>query len=105
MDYRFTLAAERTFLAWIRTALTLLAGGVAAHELIGNFGIPVVRTAMATATIGLAAIVAAGALLRWRAIDSAIRRDASLPASTLMPVLAVAITILCTLVGIAVAIS
>lgn len=26
-DYRFTLANERTFLAWIRTALALLAGG------------------------------------------------------------------------------
>ena len=27
-DYRFSLANERTFLAWIRTALSLLAGGV-----------------------------------------------------------------------------
>ena len=27
-DYRFSLANERTFLAWIRTALALLAGGV-----------------------------------------------------------------------------
>ena len=26
-DYRFTLANERTFLAWVRTALGLLAGG------------------------------------------------------------------------------
>ena len=28
-DYRFTLANERTFLAWIRTALALMAGAVA----------------------------------------------------------------------------
>ena len=27
-DYRFTLANERTFLAWLRTALALIAGGV-----------------------------------------------------------------------------
>ena len=28
-DYRFSLANERTFLAWIRTALGFLAAGVA----------------------------------------------------------------------------
>lgn len=27
-DYRFSLANERTFLAWIRTSLGFLAGGV-----------------------------------------------------------------------------
>lgn len=27
-DYRFTLANERTFLAWVRTGLALLAGGL-----------------------------------------------------------------------------
>ena len=32
LDYRFTLANERTFLAWIRTALALIAGGVAAAK-------------------------------------------------------------------------
>ncbi|MDT5236302.1 MAG: putative rane protein, partial [Mycobacterium sp.] len=34
LDYRFTLANERTFLAWIRTALALLAGGVAVVQLV-----------------------------------------------------------------------
>ena len=32
-DPRFTLANERTFLAWIRTALALIAGGVALEAL------------------------------------------------------------------------
>ena len=32
-DARFTLANERTFLAWIRTALALVAGGVALETL------------------------------------------------------------------------
>ena len=34
-DYRFSLANERTFLAWIRTALGLMAAGIAAHFLEG----------------------------------------------------------------------
>lgn len=38
-DYRFTLANERTFLAWIRTALALLAGGVAVIKLVPSFSV------------------------------------------------------------------
>jgi putative membrane protein len=33
-DYRFSLANERTFLAWIRTALAILASGVALDQLV-----------------------------------------------------------------------
>ncbi len=32
IDYRFSLANERTFLAWTRTALALIAGGVVAAK-------------------------------------------------------------------------
>ncbi|WP_067805289.1 YidH family protein [Nocardia beijingensis] len=102
VDYRFTLAAERTFLAWIRTALALLAGGVAVHELVRTFATPAIAV-LATAAIGLATAVAVGAYLRWRAIDSAIRRDRPLPSSILIPALAGAVTVLCVLAGVAVA--
>ncbi|MEU2257657.1 DUF202 domain-containing protein [Nocardia xishanensis] len=103
VDYRFTLAAERTFLAWIRTALALLAGGVAVHELVRTFATPAIRTTLATVAIGLATVVAAAAYPRWRAVDDAIRRDRPLPVSKLMLVLAVAITAICLLTGIAMA--
>ncbi len=36
-DYRFTLANERTFLAWLRTSLSLLAAGIAVVQLIPAF--------------------------------------------------------------------
>src|ERR1700721_906742 len=36
-DYRFTLANERTFLAWIRTALALVAAGLAIVQLLPPF--------------------------------------------------------------------
>ena len=34
VDYRFLLANERTFLAWMRTALGLIAGGVALEQFV-----------------------------------------------------------------------
>ena len=38
-DYRFSLANERTFLAWIRTALGFLAAGVGLDQLAPDFAI------------------------------------------------------------------
>ena len=46
-DYRFTLANERTFLAWVRTSLGLLAAGVAVRQLVEPFGIEGGRTTLA----------------------------------------------------------
>ena len=48
-DYRFTLANERTFLAWIRTALALIAGGIAVVQFVPAFGIPGVRHGLSVA--------------------------------------------------------
>lgn len=39
-DYRFSLANERTLLAWLRTALALVAGGVAMTQFVPDLGIP-----------------------------------------------------------------
>ena len=38
-DYRFTLANERTFLAWERTALGLLAAAVAVVQLVPELAV------------------------------------------------------------------
>ncbi|HEY3465651.1 MAG TPA: DUF202 domain-containing protein, partial [Amycolatopsis sp.] len=58
-DYRFTLANERTFLAWLRTALGLLAGGVAVHQLVPK---PAAASAvLAGVCVVLAAVLAATA--------------------------------------------
>ena len=84
-DYRFTLANERTFLAWIRTALALLAGGVAVSQFPLPRGGSEFHDALGAVCVLLAALVAVGALLRWRSVQSAMRRGVPLPASRLAP--------------------
>lgn len=93
-DYRFTLANERTFLAWIRTALGLVAGGVAVHQLVPGLATAGARTALATLSITLAAVLAAAAYPRWRRVQRAMRRGAPLPRSAMLVVLAVGVLLL-----------
>ena len=45
-DYRFSLANERTFLAWLRTGLGLLAGAIALASLVHDFGPRPIRVGM-----------------------------------------------------------
>lgn len=78
-DPRFTLANERTFLAWVRTALAMLAGGVALHAL----GLPDtewVRSLLAVALVLLGALVTLLAMVRWARVERAIRTRRPLPA-------------------------
>jgi putative membrane protein len=69
-DYRFSLANERTYLAWVRTALALLAGGVAAAKAL-DFHHDWVRWLIATPPILAAALLALEARSRWRIYESA----------------------------------
>lgn len=105
VDYRFDLANERTFLAWIRTALGLLAGGVAVHELVRPFRHHGLRTAVGMSCIVLATIVAVGAYGRWRHVAAAMRRGDPLPHTVMVPILAAGIALISVLAGIGVLLS
>jgi putative membrane protein len=78
IDYRFSLANERTFLAWIRTALALLAGGIAAAKAL-HFHHEVVRWVIAGPPIVAGALLAADATNRWRTYEEAMRAGRRLP--------------------------
>jgi putative membrane protein len=74
-DARFTFANERTFLAWIRTALALVAAGLAIVQLLPPFhGIRWGRHAIGIPLILLGAIVAVVSYLEWEANQRALRR-------------------------------
>lgn len=85
-DYRFTLANERTFLAWIRTALALIAGGIAVVQFVPSFGIPGVRHGLSVVLTAGGGLLAALAVRRWQRVQTAMRRDQDLP-PTHVPVL------------------
>jgi len=86
LDYRFTLANERTFLAWIRTALALIAGGVAVVQLVPALSIPGVRHALGMVLTAAGGVLAVLAVQRWRGVQAAMQNGVELPRS-LMPVL------------------
>lgn len=82
-DYRFTLANERTFLAWLRTGLALVAGAVALAGLLPNFGPPAIRVSITVLLLVLAVTVTVGAYARWERAERALREGASLPVGLL----------------------
>ncbi|QIS14579.1 YidH family protein [Nocardia arthritidis] len=102
LDYRFTLANERTFLAWMRTSLGLLAGGVAVHTLVQPFRLAGIRQALALSCLLLAVIVSIGAYTHWRRVGAAMRRGHRLPDTMLVPILSAGIAIVAVLACVAV---
>ena len=89
-DYRFSLANERTFLAWIRTALGLLAGGVLLDQFSTKLGPHIVVVSLAVVFGALAAILCAMAYIRWRANEIAMRHARKLPGTMAIPLIAAA---------------
>jgi putative membrane protein len=62
-DYRFTLANERTLLAWVRTALALIGGGVALRALDTSLSSSA-EVLISRALLGLGAVCVVGAWTR-----------------------------------------
>jgi putative membrane protein len=86
-DPRFTLANERTFLAWIRTALAFLAGGIAVEAFTGEVFSPDLRRGVALSLLVLAMLVSASACVRWLKVERAMRQRKPLPLPVLVPIL------------------
>jgi putative membrane protein len=93
-DYRFTLANERTFLAWQRTSLGLLAAAVALVQLVPELAIPGARRLLGIGLAALAIFTSGMGLVRWRQADRAMRRGEPLPRHPTPGFLAVGLIVL-----------
>lgn len=88
-DYRFSLANERTFLAWIRTALALLAGGVLLDQFSTRLQPHAIVLVLAITLCAMATVLCGLAYQRWRANEIAMRHARPLPATPYIPLLAI----------------
>ena len=87
-DYRFTLANERTFLSYVRTALGFFASGTAIlaffDEVIGE---RVLVIAIGSGLYALGLFTAGACYWRWRKLEMAMRQGRPLPFSVVPPVI------------------
>jgi putative membrane protein len=102
LDYRMSFAAERTYLAYLRTGLALLAAGVAVVGALPDAGAVGLRRA-----IGVGLVVVGGFLLayghrRWVAVTRAMRAAKPLPPARLLTAVSILLVIAAILAGVVV---
>lgn len=90
-DYRFTLANERTFLAWVRTALAMMAAGVAVVQFVP--GLDAVRHALGIILIMLGGVLAGVSYTQWERNERAMRLGQRLPRSPIPRLVATVLTL------------
>ncbi|MET0467140.1 MAG: DUF202 domain-containing protein [Aeromicrobium sp.] len=100
-DPRFSLANERTFLAWVRTSIGIMAGAVALYalDLPANDG---VRNAVVLLLLALAAVCAVLSSVRWAKVERAMRRGEPLPPFSSGPLLTGAIVLIAVVLAVVV---
>ena len=90
-DYRFSLANETTFLAWIRTSLALIVGALGIDQLFPDIAPAPLRISMCVALAFIGAVLAVLAYRRWGQMEEAMRNNRELPFSGVMLVMTIGV--------------
>ena len=93
IDPRLHFANERTFLAWIRTALALITAGLVVTQLLPAFKIAGGRRIIGLPLIVLGIVLALASFRSWEANERAMEAHRRLPPSRLPMVLAVGVAL------------
>ena len=101
-DYRFSLANERTFLAWIRTGLALIAGAIGIDQFAVHLGSPAFRVTLAAAILAAGGIAGGLAYKRWATSEAAMRQERDIPHTVMLPALTIFVALLAAVLTIAV---
>jgi putative membrane protein len=91
LDYRMIFAAERTYLAYLRTSLALLAAGIAVVGALPHAGHEDVRRVMGAALVFAGLVTVVGARNRWKRVEAVMRTGGTLPRSAVDLVAVVAV--------------
>jgi putative membrane protein len=91
-DYRFSLANERTFLAWLRTALALIGGGFAVDQFLPDLRWGW-RVGLALALLVAGVLSSLRAVNHWVRCERAMRRGADLPTSRFPALLSLVVAV------------
>lgn len=102
-DPRFTFANERTFLAWNRTALGLIAAGAAAATFLRS-GLSGARLLVALPLIVLGAVLGVYSFWHWEANERAMRLGEPLPTTKMPGVIAVTVGVVAAITAVLVVI-
>lgn len=93
-DPRFTMANERTVLAWVRTSLAFVVAGLAAAVADGVVDTGNLLRVVAVVTVAVGAWLSVTSLVRWGRTERAMRLQEPLPAPSDLVLVVLAVLVL-----------
>ena len=93
-DPRFSLANERTFLAWLRTSLGLIAVGIGVATFVSTQMSRGLAVLLSAGLIVLGGAIGAASWFRWVSVERALRTQQGIPPWRVAPMLAFGIAVL-----------